>query len=103
MELEEEVGWYANSPSPLKIFYFLFLWGGGGVVEKGPWTVSGKCVGIYMEGKKRKEVYGTLISRHPLHALDFCFPDVPERSSLLKAVDYLAKKWKAMEYCWPLN
>lgn len=56
-----------------------------------------------MEGKKRKEVYGTLISRHSLHALDFCFPDVPERSSLLKAVDYLAKKWKAMEYCWPLN
>lgn len=56
-----------------------------------------------MEGKKRKEVYGTLTSRHSLHALDFCFPDVPERSSLLKAVDYLAKKWKAMEYCWPLN
>lgn len=56
-----------------------------------------------MEGKKRKEVYGTLTSRHPLHALDFCFPDVPERSSLQKAVDYLGKKWKAMEYCWPLN
>lgn len=48
MELEEEVGWYANSPSPLKIFliFFFFGGGGGGVVEKGPWTVSGKCVGI---------------------------------------------------------
>ena len=30
MELEEEVGWYANSPSPLKIFSLIFLWGGGG-------------------------------------------------------------------------